>query len=123
MQCRLWVGGERALRIGRGRAPGWSGWLGPSLQAIQDGYVVAVGNDLDNVSHNGVVGFFGIGYGCGLAVDSFVLDPSDGVFGRFDLAALCGCHTLNVCCCCCQIQSCLDECLTSDVGTSGLFPH
>jgi len=21
------------------------------------------------------------------------LDPSDGVFGRFDLAALCGCHT------------------------------
>ena len=30
------------------------------------------------------------------------LDPSDGVFGRFDLAALCGCHTLNVCCCCCS---------------------
>ena len=28
-----------------------------------------------------------------------MLDPSDGVFGRFDLAALCGCHTLNVCCC------------------------
>ena len=26
-----------------------------------------------------------------------VLDPSDGVFGRFDLAALGGCHTLNVC--------------------------
>ena len=25
------------------------------------------------------------------------LDPSDGVFGRFDLAALCGCHTLNIC--------------------------
>ena len=25
------------------------------------------------------------------------LDPSDGVFGRFDLAALCGCCTLNVC--------------------------
>ena len=25
------------------------------------------------------------------------LDPSDGGFGRFDLAALCGCHTLNVC--------------------------
>ena len=22
---------------------------------------------------------------------------SDGVFGRFDLAALCGCHTLNFC--------------------------
>jgi hypothetical protein len=28
---------------------------------------------------------------------SFVLVPSDGVFGRFDLAALRGCHTLNVC--------------------------
>jgi hypothetical protein len=27
----------------------------------------------------------------------FVLLPSDGVFGRFDLAALCGCHTLYVC--------------------------
>ena len=26
-----------------------------------------------------------------------LLDPSDGVFGRFDLAALGGCHTLNVC--------------------------
>ena len=26
------------------------------------------------------------------------LDPSDdSVFGRFDLAAFCGCHTLNVC--------------------------
>ena len=23
------------------------------------------------------------------------LDPSDGAFGRFDLAALCGCRTLN----------------------------
>ena len=30
------------------------------------------------------------------------LDPSDGAFGRFDLAALCGCRTLNflfVCLC------------------------
>ena len=27
----------------------------------------------------------------------FFLDPSDGVFGRFDLAALCGCRTLNFC--------------------------
>jgi hypothetical protein len=27
----------------------------------------------------------------------FVLLPSDGVFGRFDLAALRGCHTLNDC--------------------------
>ena len=26
--------------------------------------------------------------------------PLGLVFGRFDLAALCGCHTLNVCCCC-----------------------
>ena len=25
------------------------------------------------------------------------LDPSDGVFGRFDLAALCGCRTFNFC--------------------------
>ena len=25
------------------------------------------------------------------------LDPSDGVFGRFDLAALCGCRTLHFC--------------------------
>ena len=25
------------------------------------------------------------------------LDPSAGVFGRFDLAALCGCRTLNFC--------------------------
>ena len=33
------------------------------------------------------------------------LDPSDGVFGRSDLAALCGCHTLNVCgCCCCLVR-------------------
>ena len=31
-------------------------------------------------------------------MEAIVLDPSDGVFGRFDLAALCGCHTLNVCC-------------------------
>ena len=35
------------------------------------------------------------------------LDPSDGVFGRFDLAALCGCHTLNVCCCCCTTMLCI----------------
>jgi hypothetical protein len=27
----------------------------------------------------------------------FHLSRSDGVFGRFDLAALRGCHTLNVC--------------------------
>ena len=29
---------------------------------------------------------------------SLFLDPSDGVFGRFDLAALCGCRTLNFVC-------------------------
>ena len=33
-------------------------------------------------------GFTGTVYVLGLVVD--------GVFGRFDLAALCGCHTLNV---------------------------
>jgi hypothetical protein len=27
----------------------------------------------------------------------FALVPSDGVFGRLDLAALRGCHTLHVC--------------------------
>ena len=31
------------------------------------------------------------------------LDPSDGVFGRFDLAALCGCRTLNFCLFVCYI--------------------
>ena len=32
----------------------------------------------------------------------------DGVFGRFDLAALCGCHTLKVCCCCCEtLRGCI----------------
>jgi hypothetical protein len=33
----------------------------------------------------------------GRVVAPSVLVPSDGVFGRFDLVALCGCHTLNVC--------------------------
>jgi hypothetical protein len=33
----------------------------------------------------------------GWVVAPSVLVPSDGVFGRFDLVALCGCHTLNVC--------------------------
>ena len=32
------------------------------------------------------------------------LDPSDGVFGRFDLAALCGCRTLNFCLFVCYVQ-------------------
>ena len=42
-----------------------------------------------------------LGYPPWLVVrNSLFLDPSYGVFGRFDLAALCGCHTLNVCCCC-----------------------
>jgi hypothetical protein len=31
------------------------------------------------------------------ALAPFVLVPSDGVFGRFDQAALRGCHTSNVC--------------------------
>jgi hypothetical protein len=33
----------------------------------------------------------------GWVVAPSVLVPSNGVFGRFDLVALCGCHTLNVC--------------------------
>ena len=33
------------------------------------------------------------------------LDPSDGVFGRFDLAALCGCRTLNFCLFVCSLFS------------------
>jgi hypothetical protein len=33
----------------------------------------------------------------GWVVAPSVLVPSDGVFGRFDLVALCGCHTLSVC--------------------------
>ena len=38
-------------------------------------------------------------YGISMLVvwNPLFLDPSDGVFGRFDLAALCGCHTFNVC--------------------------
>ena len=39
-----------------------------------------------------------VGYLAQLMVwNPLCLDPSDGVVGRFDLAALCGCHTLNVC--------------------------
>jgi hypothetical protein len=34
----------------------------------------------------------------GWVVAPSVLVPSDGVFGRFDLVALSGCHTLNVVC-------------------------
>ena len=37
------------------------------------------------------------------------LDPSDGAFGRFDLAALCGCRTLNFC-----LFVCLFECPAYD---------
>ena len=37
-----------------------------------------------------------LGYSSCLAVwHPLFLDPSDGVFGRFDLAALCGCRTFN----------------------------
>ena len=35
-------------------------------------------------------------YCCWSGIHS-VWTPSDGVFGRFGLAALCGCHTFNVC--------------------------
>ena len=39
-----------------------------------------------------------VGYPSKLVVwDPLCLDPSDGVFGRFDLGALCGCHILHVC--------------------------
>ena len=34
------------------------------------------------------------------------LDPSDGVFGRFDLVALCGCPALNVCLFACYLVPC-----------------
>jgi hypothetical protein len=40
----------------------------------------------------------------GWVVAPSVLVPSDGVFGRFDLVALCGCHTLNVCLFVCHSQ-------------------
>jgi len=36
----------------------------------------------------------------GLETNPLCLDPSDGVFGRFDLAALCGCHTILKCLLC-----------------------
>ena len=39
-----------------------------------------------------------LGYSSCLVVwHPLFLDPSDGVFGRFDLAALCGCRTFNFC--------------------------
>ena len=38
-----------------------------------------------------------------------LLDPFDGVFGRFGLAALCGCHTLNVCYVMLGVMSTLDK--------------
>ena len=48
------------------------------------------------------------------------LDPSDGVFGRFDLAALCSCHTLNVCCCCfvLVLRGCMKPCLAMPACTT-----
>jgi hypothetical protein len=36
--------------------------------------------------------------GCVLSSPKFGLVPSDGVFGRFDIAALRGCHTLPFVC-------------------------
>ena len=38
-------------------------------------------------------------------ISKLFLDPSDGVFGRFDLAALCGCRTLNFCLFVCFMHS------------------
>ena len=37
------------------------------------------------------------------------LDPSDGAFGRFELAALCGCRTLNFCLFVCLYE--IDHCI------------
>ena len=42
------------------------------------------------------------------------LDPSAGAFGRFDLAALCGCRTLNFCLFVCLF---VYGCESSDVGS------
>ena len=52
---------------------------------------------LDDVCHAlvSVVGCM-LGYSSCLVVwIPLFLDPSDGAFGRFDLAALCGCRTLK----------------------------
>ena len=43
---------------------------------------------------------------CVHVVAKLMLDPSDGVFGRFDLAALCGCRTLNFCLFVCLLCGC-----------------
>ena len=57
-------------------------------------WIVSPAGDLFAVS---VVGCL-LGYSSCLVVwIPLFLDPSDGVFGRFDLAALCGCRTLNFC--------------------------
>ena len=57
-------------------------------------FVCSPAGDLFAVS---VVGCL-LGYSSCLVVwIPLFLDPSDGVFGRFDLAALCGCRTLNFC--------------------------
>ena len=43
-----------------------------------------------------------VGYPSQLVVwNPLCLAPFNGVFVCFDLATLCGCRTLNVCCCCC----------------------
>jgi hypothetical protein len=39
----------------------------------------------------------------------FVLVPSNGVFGRFDIAALRGCHTLIVCMFLSYMFVCIEE--------------
>jgi hypothetical protein len=48
----------------------------------------------------------------------FVLVPLDGVFGRFDLAALRGCHTLNVCLFVCQNEE--GTVLVYGLGSTGV---
>ena len=45
-----------------------------------------------------------------------VLHPSDGVFGRFYLAALGGCHTLNVC----YVMLCMCSCKQTAAERAGL---
>jgi hypothetical protein len=53
----------------------------------------------------------------GSVVAPSVLVPSDqdGVFGRFDLVALCGCHTLNVC-----LFVCIDVAMAMSKSSMGI---
>ena len=73
----------------------WTSCLVGALDCVCFGYThQSPAGDLFAVS---VVGCL-LGYSSCLVVwIPLFLDPSDGVFGRFDLAALCGCRTLNFC--------------------------